>query len=195
MKNGNTTCVCHRHSSVRRVREQLIALGPKRLHKDISLADCLYGAGIQTCSGGIATGSAGIGKTVALSCLHHTLAREEMHSAQSSLVLTASPFLTPSRLVSQLLQLLDASPDHPGHSLSAMLRKQGIRLVSIDNADLLRTETWKMLHMLSDEAPCSLLLVGHPVLYRHLEQHPKPARKESSVVRKHSNTYPILSKP
>ncbi len=63
---------------------------------------------------GIATGSAGIGKTVALSYLHHTLAQEETHSAQSSLVLTASPVLTPSRLVSQLLQLLDASPDHPG---------------------------------------------------------------------------------
>jgi len=121
---------------------------------------------------GIATGSAGIGKTVALSYLHHTLAQEETHSAQSSLVLTASPVLTPSRWVSQLLQLLDASPDHPGHSLSAMLRQQGIHLLSIDNADLLKTETWEMLHMLSDETPCSLLLVGHPVLHRHLEQHP-----------------------
>lgn len=120
---------------------------------------------------GIVTGPAGIGKTVALSCFHHTLA-QKAHSPQSNLMLTASSFLTPSRLVSQLLQLLDTSPDHAGYSLSAMLRQRGIRLLSIDNADLLKAETWEMLHMLSDETPCSLLLVRHPVLHRHLEQHP-----------------------
>jgi AAA domain len=120
---------------------------------------------------GIVTGPAGIGKTVALSCLHHTLA-QEAHSPQSSLVLNASPFLTPSRLVSQLFQQLDTSPDHSGHSLSIGLRQQGIRLLLIDNADLLKAETWEMLYMLSDETPCSLLLVGHPELYRHIERHP-----------------------
>jgi len=124
---------------------------------------------------GIAIGLAGIGKTVALSCFQHTLAWE-MPSPQPNLVLTASPFLTPSRLASQLLQSLDASTypsiHDTGHSLSAMLRQQEIHLLLIDNADLLKTETWEMLRMLSDETPCPLLLVGHPVLLDHLKQHP-----------------------
>jgi hypothetical protein len=122
---------------------------------------------------GIIGGAVGIGKTMAACHLQQTLVQEV--SLQPSLMLTASPFLTPFRLASRLLQLLEVST-YPTYDfnqvLSVTLRQRQIHLLLIDNADLLQGETWEMLRLLSDETPCSLLLIGHPFLRRRLEQYP-----------------------
>jgi len=140
----------------------------------LALVQLLSDAQRSTAMMGVAVGAPGIGKSVSLGYYEELLARKEAPAAGISI--RVYPCSTPHFVRAQLFEALGEAIPAGRYSskldnLAAAMRRHGLPLVFLDEADRLNDPCLDLLCSLFDMTGCPCLLVGLPTLFQRCQRH------------------------
>jgi DNA transposition AAA+ family ATPase len=132
---------------------------------------------------GVVIGPSGTGKTTAAQ-LYFTKEQKCSSTDASCMMIRVMPHMTPGWLLESITHQIDDMPRNTTRHVASQralmaLEQCQVRLLSLDEADNLRSEHLEVLRMLLSETTCSILLIGLPSLLTRIEKYRRLAARIS----------------